>query len=141
MIDPLEINSHLHIPLSELRFQFSRSGGKGGQNVNKVETKVELLFDLRRSPSVSEHQREILLGHLSSRLDGEGVLHIISQESRSQWTNREHAVTKFVELLRHALRPVKKRLKTKISKGAKQKGLDQKRKRGEIKRMRRSMEE
>jgi ribosome-associated protein len=138
MNDPLQIPGHLTIPFSELTFQFSRSGGKGGQNVNKVETKVELLFDVLHSPSLTESQRARLREKLSSRLDGSGTLHIISQESRSQWDNRERAITKFVELLLAALTPVKKRVKTRASRAAKQRRLDQKKRRGEIKKMRRS---
>jgi len=141
MDDPIIISSHLRIPLSEILFQFSRSGGKGGQNVNKVETKVELLFDVRHSPSLTVDDRSRLLHQLGSRLDGEGVLHIVSQESRSQWANREQAVAKFVDILRSSLKPVKKRTKTKLPASAKRKRLEHKKRRGEIKKMRRVKEE
>ena len=141
MNDLLEIDSHLKIPLSELIFQFSRSGGKGGQNVNKVETKVELLFNVIHSPSLNASKRARLVEFLASRLDGTGVLHIISQKSRSQWSNREQAIEKFIELIRLALKPVKKRIKTKLSKGSKQRRLDEKKRRGDVKRMRRAREE
>jgi ribosome-associated protein len=141
MDDPIIISSHLRIPLSELLFQFSRSGGKGGQNVNKVETKVELLFDVRHSASLTVDDRSKLLHQLGSRLDGEGILHIVSQESRSQWANREQAVAKFAEILRSALKPVKKRTKTKLPASAKRKRLEHKKRRGEIKKMRRMKDE
>jgi len=141
MDDPIIISSHLRIPLSELLFQFSRSGGKGGQNVNKVETKVELLFDVRHSASLTVDDRSKLLHQLGSRLDGEGILHIVSQESRSQWANREQAVAKFAEILRSALKPVKKRTKTKLPASAKRKRLEHKKRRGEIKKMRRMRDE
>lgn len=141
MNEILIITSNLQIPLSELEFNFSRSGGKGGQNVNKVETKVELLFDVAHSPSLGEHVRAVLQKNLQSRIGADGTLRIISQESRSQWMNRQQAVSKFVDLLQRALRPVKKRVPTKVSKGAKQKRLDQKKRRGEIKRMRRPHDE
>jgi ribosome-associated protein len=141
MDDPVIISSRLRIPLSELVFQFSRSGGKGGQNVNKVETKVELIFDVRSSASLTVDERSMLLHRLGSRLDGEGKLHIISQESRSQWANREQAVEKFVGILKAALTPVKRRTKTKIPASSKRKRLEHKKRRGEIKKMRRMKEE
>jgi len=132
----IEINGQLHIPLAEIRFSFSRSGGKGGQNVNKVETKVELRYDLLHSPSLNDEQRSVLSHRLRSRLDDSGDLRVIAQESRSQWKNREEAIRKFSDLLRQALRPVLKRKKTRIPAAQKQKRLDDKRRRGEIKRMR-----
>jgi ribosome-associated protein len=141
MDDPVIISSRLRIPLSELVFQFSRSGGKGGQNVNKVETKVELIFDVRNSPSITVDDRSMLLHRLGSRLDGEGKLHIISQESRSQWANREQAVSKFVGILEAAMKPVKKRTKTRIPASSKRKRLEHKKRRGEIKKLRRMKEE
>ena len=141
MNEMLIITSSMRIPLSEIEFHFSRSGGKGGQNVNKVETKVELLFDVSGSPSLSDHMRELVLKNLQSRIDADGRLRIISQESRSQWKNREHALSRFADLLRSALKPVKKRVPTRVSRGAKQKRLDQKKRRGEIKRMRRPNDE
>ena len=136
MTTMLKIGPDCRIPLSELRFQFARSGGKGGQNVNKVETKVELLFDVAGSPSLSDSQRSRLLETLGSRLDSSGVLRIIAQESRSQWKNREHAVHKFIEVLKKALQPRKKRVATKVSHTAKEKRLDQKKRRGAIKKIR-----
>jgi ribosome-associated protein len=141
MDDPIKITNHLHIPLSELEFRFARSGGKGGQNVNKVETKVELLFDVAHSASLSEHQRERLLDVLDPRIDGNGMLRIIAQESRSQWRNRESAVNRLVEILQQALKPKKKRIKTSIPQAGKQRRLDQKKRRGEIKRLRMSQDE
>jgi len=141
MDDPIIISSHLRIPLSEILFQFSRSGGKGGQNVNKVETKVELLFDVRHSPSLTVDDRSKLLYRLGSRLDSGGMLHIVSQESRSQWTNREQAVVKFIGILQAALKPEKKRTKTRIPNSSKRKRLEHKKRRGEIKKMRRIRDE
>ncbi|HEV8539239.1 MAG TPA: alternative ribosome rescue aminoacyl-tRNA hydrolase ArfB [Bacteroidota bacterium] len=136
MQDPIKITNHLHLPLSEIEFHFARSGGKGGQNVNKVETRVELLFDVEHSASLSDHQRKRLLSELQSRLDSHGMLRIVVQGSRSQWRNRVVAVKRLVEILEAALKPKKKRVKTKVPEAGKQKRLDEKKRRGEIKRMR-----
>jgi len=137
MQTPLIITKTLTIPLSELDFRYARGGGPGGQNVNKVETKVELLFDVAGSPSLPADVRAILFSRLQSRLDTAGILHIVASESRSQWQNRQAALTRFIELLQAALKPVKKRVKTKISRGAKQRRIDDKKKHGEKKRLRR----
>lgn len=137
MDDPIKITNHLSIPLSELEFHFARSGGKGGQNVNKVETRVALLFDVEHSASLSEHQRKRLLDVLQSRIDSKGMLRIVAQDSRSQWQNRELAVKRLAEILQTALKPKKKRIATKTPQGAKERRLVEKKRRGEIIRSRR----
>jgi len=137
MNDFIDIKRDLQIPTSELQFKFSRSGGKGGQHVNKVETKVELLFDVRSSPTLSEDQRYSIIKNLENQIDSKGILHVVSQSSRSQWKNREAAIKKFIELLQKALQQKKKRKKTKLPILAKTKRLEAKKHRGEIKKMRR----
>ena len=129
------------IPLSELQFRFSRSGGRGGQNVNKVETRVELLFNVHQSPSLSETQRETISKKLDSRIDERGNLHIISQKSRYQWRNRQEAVERFIELIQKALTPKKVRRATKVSNAAKENRLEEKKRRSKIKHLRRVHEE
>ncbi len=93
--------------IKHLDFKTSRSGGKGGQHVNKVESKVELLFDVRHCPVLNEEQREIILNRLQKRIDDAGVLHLVVQASRSQLQNKEAAVKMFSELLKTAFRPRK----------------------------------
>ncbi len=114
------------VPGSELVFRTSRSGGPGGQNVNKVESKVELLFDAANTSSISEVQRVRVFSRLRNRIDSDGVLHISSQVSRSQWENKELVVSEFIRLLREALKPAKKRMKTHPSKASKEKRLKNK---------------
>ena len=129
------INSKLQIPFSDLRFRFSRSGGPGGQNVNKVSTRVELIFDVPLS-SLDHEAKEALLTSLKSKLDSSGCLRIASQESRSQWKNKQDAVEKFISLLQKATRPVKHRMPTAATKSSKYARLASKKGRSELKKMR-----
>jgi ribosome-associated protein len=133
---PLHILPLVEIPLSELRFRTSRSSGPGGQNVNKLETRVELMFDVTKSPTLSDHQKERILTALGTRIDAKGILHVSSQKSRSQWENKQLVIERFVSMLRGALRIGKKRIQTSPSAGSKERRVQSKKKHGQKKRMR-----
>jgi ribosome-associated protein len=134
------INQNLSIAAEEIRFRFSRSSGPGGQNVNRIESKVELLFDVSNSDSLKESQRRILLERLGSKLDSDGVLHIVDQSHRSQSRNREEAVSKFQSILEDALKPRKKRRPTRPSRASKERRLQDKKKQGQKKQTRRKVD-
>jgi ribosome-associated protein len=132
----LRITNALTIPLSELRFRFARSSGPGGQHVNRSATRVELFFDVASSPSLTEAQRERALKALAPYIDSEGVLHLVSQTSRSQLRNREEVVERFRTLMDKAMRVPKRRRPTRPSRAAQERRLTSKRRRSEIKRQR-----
>lgn len=132
----LEITSELAIPRDELQLRFARSGGPGGQNVNRTSTRVELLFDVAGSPSLSEHQRVLILSRLGGYIDGQGVLHLFSQATRSQWQNRQEVTERFRELLAGALRVRRPRRATRPSAAARERRLRKKRLRADKKRWR-----
>ena len=136
IIKELIITPTVSIPRAELSFRFARSGGHGGQNVNKVETRVELLFDVAGSPSLTDEQKERALKKLQNRVDSEGILRIVSQESRSQSKNKELAVERFIEILKHAIKKKKHRVATKTPESVHQKRLEHKKRRGVIKKLR-----
>jgi ribosome-associated protein len=135
MIQP-SINSIL----PEIDFATSRSSGPGGQNVNKVNTKVTLLWGVNRSSAISLEQREIILLKLASIITKDGVLQITSQEKRSQLQNKEVVIQKLEKLLAKAFTKKKARKATKPSKAATQKRIQQKKLRGEKKKWRRGEE-
>lgn len=135
--DALFINDQVAIPHSELSYRFARSSGPGGQHVQRTETKVELLFDLANSPSLTDAQRELARARLSSRLDSEGVLHLTSQAGRSQLENRFDVTERFQRLLASALKPSKRRKPTRPSAAARRRRLEAKRRRAETKQRRR----
>ena len=120
------INEYISISEDELTFTASRSGGPGGQHVNKVSSKMTLWFDLANSPSLSAADKELVVSRLGSRIDKEGILHVTSQTTRSQLSNRELATNRFVELLQSALKQLPVRKKTRVSKGAKLRRLEEK---------------
>ena len=123
MEQKLRITPEVEIPLSELLFRFSRSSGAGGQNVNKVSTRVELLFDVSNSPSLDDWQKTTVSSRLKSRVGSDGVLRLSTQESRSQWRNRELIVKKFEALLSKALKQTRQRVSTRASGASREKRL------------------
>ena len=139
-------NEHIHItrklavPLSELVFRFSRSGGPGGQNVNRRETQVELCFDVQASPSLNEAQRALLLKRLAGQIDREGTLHIVANTHRSQVRNRQEAIKRFVALIRQGLHVPRRRRPTRASRRSVEQRLARKRKRADVKRLRRPVQ-
>jgi len=136
----ISITPALAIPASELQFQFSRSGGPGGQNVNKRETRVELLFDLRKSSSLSEEQRMRLLQRLANQVDCGGILRIVADSQRSQLQNRQEALTRLVQLLQRALYVPRRRRPTRPSRQTVEQRLNRKRQRAEAKGRRRRVQ-
>ena len=133
----------VNIPDLSTEFQFltSRSSGPGGQNVNKVNSKVELRFDIQNSDLLSEDQKNILLIKLASKITSEGILSIVSQRDRSQLSNKEDAIEKLYLLIAKALTPVKPRKNTRPTKGSIEKRLATKRIKSEIKQTRQKFDD
>lgn len=125
---------------SEFIFQASRSSGPGGQNVNKVNSKIELRFNITDSLLLTEEQKQILLSKLANKINLEGFLVVVSQRDRSQIANKEDVIRKTYELLEKALKPVKPRKSTKPSRSSIEKRLNEKRIKGEIKQSRQRIE-
>jgi ribosome-associated protein len=124
---------------SEFHFSASRSSGPGGQNVNKVNTKVELRFNIASSSLLSDEEKELLMEKLAKKINSEGELILVSQTGRSQLKNKEKAIEKFYSLLTRALTPRKKRKPTKPSQASKEERLESKRKQAEKKERRKSL--
>lgn len=133
----LAISPDLQLPVSELEFRASRSGGPGGQHVNTSSTRVEVWWDVAASPTLSEAQRQRLLARLAARLDGTGRLRLVSSTSRSQLRNREDVTERLREVVAQALAVPKPRKRTKPSRAAKAARVDAKRRRSTVKQKRR----
>jgi ribosome-associated protein len=129
----LTITPELYLPLAELEYRASRSGGPGGQHVNTSSTRVEVSWDIAGSPSLSPEQRALLLERLRARLDSTGRLRLVSSGTRSQLRNKEDVTERLREILADALAERKKRKATKPSRAAKAARLEAKRRRASIK--------
>lgn len=126
----------ISIPFTEYELKAVRSGGAGGQHVNKVSSRVELYFNVSESSVLTEDQKERIIAKLGTKITEDGILRITEDTSRSQHMNREAVVKKLHEVIAKALVRPKKRVATKVPKGVKKKRLDSKKKKGEIKKLR-----
>jgi ribosome-associated protein len=132
----LQITKKVSLSEEEITFTASRSSGPGGQHVNKTSTRVTLTFDVANSPSLTPEQKKLIAKRLPTRVSKRGLLRVVSQKTRSQAANKEAAVEKLVDLLHYALKRARRRKPTKVSPAAKQKRLDEKKRRGRLKRER-----
>lgn len=132
----ITVTEGLALPEEELRFTASRSGGPGGQNVNKVSSRVTLLLDVTGSPTLSGEQKRLIQERLATRVSNAGVLRVTAQSSRSQAANRELATERLVELLRWALAEPEERRPTKIPRAARRRRRESKQRRSRVKRER-----
>jgi len=132
----IEIKNNISICEDELVFKFSRSGGPGGQNVNKVNTRVTVFFDVANCDSFSDSQKKRILKRLATRANKNGVIRVVSQRYRTQKANRRVAVERLGELLREALEKKAERKKTKVPERARQRRLEEKKRRSALKRQR-----
>jgi ribosome-associated protein len=124
------------VPDAEFRFRTSRASGPGGQHVNKTSTRIEVLWDVAGSPSLTDAQRERLYDKLRNRIDSSGVLAVASGERRSQTQNRDAAVERLQKLVADALRVPKPRKRSKVPRAVKEQRLEAKRQQSEKKKMR-----
>jgi ribosome-associated protein len=135
--ESIPIRPGVAIPAGELAFRFTRSGGPGGQHVNKASTQAELTFDLARSPSLTDEQKQRIAAALPSYVSREGIVRVTCQSTRSQAQNREEAVERFRALLSRALHVPKKRRPTRPSRASKERRLTAKKRRSQVKTQRR----
>jgi len=133
----IRITERVRISSAEIELSYARSGGPGGQHVNKTSSKVLLRWNLTTSQALRDEDRAWLGERLATRLTEDGDLLVTSDKHRDQGRNVDDAVTRFAELLREALRRPKPRRKTKPSRSSQRKRMDEKRRRGDLKRQRR----
>ena len=132
----LIINDQVAIDEDELDFSYARSSGPGGQNVNKVETKVILRFSVRDTASLTDAQKRRIQEKLSTRISRDGVLRVVSQRHRTRAANQNAATDRFIELLADALKVAKPRRKRGIPASVRRRRLDDKRRRARVKELR-----
>ncbi|MHC4642942.1 MAG: alternative ribosome rescue aminoacyl-tRNA hydrolase ArfB, partial [Planctomycetota bacterium] len=130
----IEITKDIFIDEGQIVFKASRSGGPGGQNVNKVNTRVTLFFDVTECVVLSDIQKRRILTRLSTRANKDGVIRVVSQKFRTQKANRRAAVERLRELLRGALKTKPVRKKTRVPERARLRRLEEKKRRGKLKR-------
>ena len=126
----------IEIPEENVVFKFSRSGGPGGQNVNKVNTRVTLFFDVANCDGFSNYQKKRILKQLATRANKNGIVRVVSQRHRTQKANRQATIERLQELLKEALKPKPVRKKTKVPEYARQKRLEEKKRRSMLKKQR-----
>jgi ribosome-associated protein len=131
--ESIRVTRSVSLPVEEIQLRFSRSSGPGGQHAQRSETRVEALFDVDASNALTPAQKRRVIGRAGP------VLRAVAQDERSQWRNRELAVERLVETLREALRVPRKRRPTKPTAASRERRLETKRRRGEVKRMRRPL--
>ena len=133
----IKITKTLVIPSNEIKWRCSRSSGPGGQNVNKIESRVEIIFNLEDSKVLNDYQKEILKRNLKNKLVNNNSLRLAVQEHRNQLLNRQLALMKFSSIIKNALNtPFKLRKSTQPTKASQKKRVEVKKKRGELKKSR-----
>ena len=135
-MENLYIKNGIEIPAHELEITASRSGGAGGQHVNKTETKITVRWNVKNTTALNEIQRERVLKNLENKLTKESEIVVHNSESRSRQQNKENALKILAKTISKALHVPKKRMKTKVPKKEKEKRLQEKKHKGEIKKMR-----
>ena len=132
--ESIRVTRTVVLPLAEVELRFSRSSGPGGQHANTSETRVEALFEVEASSALTDAQKRRVIGKAGS------VLRAVAQDERSQWRNRELALERLVEQLRSALRVERRRVATQPTAAARERRLEEKKRRSEVKRLRRRVD-
>ena len=137
----VKVSRHLVIPDAEIGLAFSPSSGPGGQHANKASTRVILSWDITRSAVLTEKQRRRLLRSLANRIDSTGTLRLASDRNRSQYRNRQDVEARLGKMVRAALEPRKDRVVTRPTRASRQRRMEDKKRRSEVKRLRRTPED